>query len=104
MDLHYCHDQVLYKKEVNREKLSAAHMEATPVGSTPKWPVDPHDMDGSAARLLHMFDDLGYVVTLLRKVQNENARLLRENAQLTNRVNCCEAALKRLASRDVWRP
>ena len=76
-------------------------MEAAPAEC--KELVDPHDMEGSAAKLLHMFDDLGYVVTLLRKVQNENARLLNENKKLTKQVNEQETALKHLVSKDVWR-
>lgn len=68
-----------------------------------KQPVDPHDMEGSAARLLHMFDDLGYVVTLLRKVQNENARLLKENKELKEQVKKQETTMRLLASKDAWR-
>ena len=60
-------------------------------------------MEGSAARLLHMFDDLGYVVTLLCKVQNENARLLKENKELKEQVKKQETTMKLLASKDAWR-
>ena len=41
----------------------------------PKVIVDPWNMEGSAAILMKMFDDLASVATLLRKVQNENTRL-----------------------------
>ena len=68
-----------------------------------KQPVDPHDMEGSAARLLKMFDDLGYVVTLLRKVQNENARLLTENKELKVQLQQQQQAFVIQASREVWR-
>ena len=41
----------------------------------PKVVVDTWNMEGSAAILMKMFDDLTSVATLLRKVQNENTRL-----------------------------
>lgn len=41
----------------------------------PKVVIDPWNMEGSAAILMKMFDDLASVATLLRKVQNENTRL-----------------------------
>ena len=41
----------------------------------PKVVVDPWNMEGSAAILMKMFDDLASVATLIRKVQSENTRL-----------------------------
>lgn len=40
--------------------------------------ADPHDLEGSSAQLMAMFDNLAYVVTLIRKVQDENVRLKSE--------------------------
>ena len=66
--------------------------------------ADPWDMDKSAAKLMGMFDDLAYVVTLLRKVQTENERMRQENSVLKAEIEEHKRNIKVMVSKNVWRP
>ena len=65
--------------------------------------AEPCVMKSDVAKTIYAFDDLNYVITLIHKVQKENARLINENKELREKVSRQDVVLKRLVSKDIWR-